>query len=342
MVFLLEVKERFKVLYNKYDMYIVPIARFITALVAMLLINSSVGYMSKVNNILVVLLIAAVCALLPNGFSVVILGVALLLNLYALSAELALVSAIIFVVMYLLYFRFTPKSSFLLILTSICCMLKIPYVIPVAAGFVAGAVSVVPTCFGVIVYYIIQTGAKYETAIVSQKATTQAFSFIVDSMLANKTMIIMLVAFVVATIVVYVIKRMSVDYSWLYAIISGEVVMFIIMIVGKLVLGADVDILFLVLGVILSTVIAYILKVVFFNLDYRRTEIVQYEDDEYYYYVKAVPKITIAGSDVKVKKINARKSTSTDDIKKGKTYRPVKRSSEEPDEFDINIDTDEE
>jgi len=30
------------------------------------------------------------------------------------------------------------------------------------------------------------------------------------------------------------------------------------------------------------------------NLDYNRIERVQFEDDEYYYYVKAVPKKTLA------------------------------------------------
>ena len=45
-----------------------------------------------------------------------------------------------------------------------------------------------------------------------------------------------------------------------------------------------------------------------FAVDFRRTEYVQYEDDEYYYYVKAVPKINVAGEDVKVKQINARKT----------------------------------
>ena len=45
-----------------------------------------------------------------------------------------------------------------------------------------------------------------------------------------------------------------------------------------------------------------------FSLDYSRTEYVQFEDDEYYYYVKAVPKISIAVPQKKVKKINAQKA----------------------------------
>ena len=41
-----------------------------------------------------------------------------------------------------------------------------------------------------------------------------------------------------------------------------------------------------------------------FNLDYSRTEKVQFEDDEYYYYVKAVPKVTLSAPERRVKKIN--------------------------------------
>ena len=43
-------------------------------------------------------------------------------------------------------------------------------------------------------------------------------------------------------------------------------------------------------------------------LDYRRTEAVQYEDDEYYYYVKAVPKVTaqvLAEEGVRTNRANA-------------------------------------
>ena len=39
--------------------------------------------------------------------------------------------------------------------------------------------------------------------------------------------------------------------------------------------------------------------------DYSRTERLEYEDDEYYYYVKAVPKASVSTSERSIKKINA-------------------------------------
>lgn len=41
-----------------------------------------------------------------------------------------------------------------------------------------------------------------------------------------------------------------------------------------------------------------------FGGDYTRTERLEYEDDEYYYYVKAVPKASVATSERSIKKIN--------------------------------------
>lgn len=45
-----------------------------------------------------------------------------------------------------------------------------------------------------------------------------------------------------------------------------------------------------------------------FNLDYARTEKVQFEDDEYYYYVKAVPKMAVAVPEKRVKRITTQRA----------------------------------
>ena len=47
-----------------------------------------------------------------------------------------------------------------------------------------------------------------------------------------------------------------------------------------------------------------------FSVDYSRTQRMQFEDDEYYYYVKAVPKIVVSAPEKTVKKINERQEWS--------------------------------
>lgn len=65
----------------------------------------------------------------------------------------------------------------------------------------------------------------------------------------------------------------------------------------------------LIFGSIGAAVIGVILELFFFSVDYSRSENLQYEDDEYYYYVKAVPKIVVSTPEKTVKRINERQET---------------------------------
>ena len=192
MIFLLELKENIKRFFNKYDIYIIPTAKFILAFISFMILNASIGYMTKLSNPVIALLLSLACAFVPSGFTVFILSVYMLIHLYAISAEFSLIVLGVVLLMYLLYFRFTPKQGYLLLITSIMCWIGIPYVIPVAVGLCAGAASVIPVGFGVIIYYIVQTASAYETAITKQSVSdsVQKISYIVESLINNKSMIL--------------------------------------------------------------------------------------------------------------------------------------------------------
>lgn len=316
MVFLLELKDNINRFYNKHNVYLVPAFKFIIAFLSFLMLNMQIGYMSQIKNPLIALLVSVVCAFLPSGFTVVALSLFMLAHLYAVSAEFAVLALCIVLVMYLLYFRFAPKQGYILILTVFLCWIKIPEVLPVAVGLGAGITAFIPVSFGVLIYYVIQTASAYETAITNPSVSDsiQQISYIAESFINNKSCIVLIAALAVTIIVVYVIKKMSVDNSWTYAIAAGTAVQFIIMIVGILALDAKINIVLMIVGTLLGAAVGYICKIVFFSVDYKRTEFVQYEDDEYYYYVKAVPKISLVNQDVRVKQINARKTRKTDDL----------------------------
>ena len=59
----------------------------------------------------------------------------------------------------------------------------------------------------------------------------------------------------------------------------------------------------------------------------------EYEDDEYYYYVKAVPKINVTGEDVRVKQINARKTKKASDISDVRQSKSTTAATEEEDDI---------
>ena len=73
----------------------------------------------------------------------------------------------------------------------------------------------------------------------------------------------------------------------------------------------------------------------FFSVDYSRSENLQFEDDEYYYYVKAVPKLSVTRSEKTVKRINERQETEiidTDSVRKnsGVVSRGIRKDGRRP------------
>jgi len=69
---ILMLKEKLKRFYGRNDMFIVPVAKFILAFAALCFVNSNTGYMKTLNNILVVTIISLLCALFPNGATVLL------------------------------------------------------------------------------------------------------------------------------------------------------------------------------------------------------------------------------------------------------------------------------
>lgn len=331
MAVLLELKENFKRFYNKYDIYIVPVAKFIAALVSFLMLNASIGYMDKLNSPIIAVLVSVICAFLPNGFTIVMLSIFMIAHLYAISVEFALIALCVVLLMYLLYFRFTPKLGYLLILTVIMCGFKIPYVIPVAVGLCSSFLAAIPVSFGVIIYYIINTASAYEAAVTNKSLTESMLqvSYLIESLVKDKQMIVLIAALAVTVIVVYIIRRLKIDYAWGYAIGIGSVLQFIILVVCEIVFKTEFNIVLIVIGVILGALAGYICNVMFFAVDFRRTEYVQYEDDEYYYYVKAVPKLSVATPEKTVKRINERHGTEIMDTNKIRKNRQPKNDRAE-------------
>lgn len=97
------------------------------------------------------------------------------------------------------------------------------------------------------------------------------------------------------------------DYAWIIAIVAGTIAQLGVIFIGDIAADVSVSVIRLLMGILVSIVIAGIYTFFVFAVDYSRTEYVQFEDDDYYYYVKAVPKLTVSAPDVKVQKINARK-----------------------------------
>lgn len=305
---LLEIRENLRNFYSKYEIYLTPFFKFVLALLTFTTVNTSLGYMVKINNILIVLILALMCSFLPINLIVVVAGIMVTMHLYAVALECALAGGILFLLMFLLYFRFSPKDTVVVLLLPICFFLKIPYLIPIAVGLMCSITSVVSVSCGVVVYYMICFVKENASTLGTMEGSDNAiarFRYVIDGMLSNKTMFVMVIAFAVTVVVVYLIRRLSVNHAWTIAIVTGAVMCVVVMLVGDLKMNTNLSLFSVIIGTVIGALLCKILEFFVFNVDYSRTEYVQFEDDEYYYYVKAVPKNSVTKTNKTVKKITS-------------------------------------
>ena len=302
-------KEQLKTFYNRFSYVIQPIIRFCFALCMFLSLNANIGYMAKLKNPLVILLVCLISALLPYGAIVFLAGCLMMAHIYAVSLEMALIALVLILLVSILYYGFKPGDSVLMVLTPLAFLFHIPYVVPLLVGLGGSLASAIPVGCGVFMYYLLMY-VKQNAGVLTTEASVdivQRYSQILKSVLFNQTMLVMVAACGAGVIIVYLIRRLSMDYSWMVAIVAGSVAELLVIFVGYVVFGVSVEIVPLILGMIASAAIAAVYNFFIFSVDYTRTEYVQFEDDDYYYYVKAVPKMTVSTPDVKVQKISTRK-----------------------------------
>jgi len=309
MTALLELRENLKKIYSRNEAFILPVIKFLLGVIVLSIINGKMGYMTKLDNMAIVLIVSLLCSFLPTGFMAFFAMMFAVLHMYALSIETAAVGLVVFLLLYLLFLRFTAKEALVVVLTPVLCMLKLPYVMPVAMGLIGTPASCVSVGCGVVVYYLLQTVITNAPTINSMGAeeATAKLRLLIDGMLGNKAMLVMIAAFAITVIVVYLIRRMSVDHSWTIAMVAGVMIEVMILLVGDLMYDTNLSIVSALLGAVVTLIACKIIEFFRFCLDYSRTEKVQFEDDEYYYYVKAVPKMTVAAHTNTVKKINTQR-----------------------------------
>lgn len=310
MLSLLIFKEKIRLIYGKYSMFILPIFKFVLILAALILMNINIGYLDILKNPFFIFIIAVFCSVLPFSAISIILSIYLLSDIFSVSMDTFLLIGIYLLVIGILYYGFKPGNSYLIIVVPLLFTLKIPYVLPIVLGLGTGILTVIPLSAGIILYYLllyVKNNIGTLTNGITSDLSVRYFQ-ILNSILSNKIMYIMLLAFALSLVVVYLIHNLSINYSWEIAIVSGMVSLLLFIFMGEFIMNITLSIMELLFGLIISLVLAYIYKFFIFNIDYTRTEYTQFEDDEYYYYVKAVPKISIKFPDYKNEKINTIKS----------------------------------
>jgi len=301
------IRGKMQEIYAKYSNIVDKIIQFILALTTFFLINNNIGFMKVLAQPVVTLMLAVICTVFPMLITILAATALVLCHLYVVSLGVMLVTAVIFLIMFALYLRLTPQKAAIVLLTPIAFMLKIPYVIPIACALVSGPVTMFAIALGIIIFYMLRyiklAVPTFQGEEVSMLTQISAY---VKQVFQDKQMWVVITAFMICYFLVYVIRRHAMDHAWKVAIAVGALVNIIVITAGNIVLGEHTAYGSLIVGSIVAIVAGVLLEFFLFSVDYAKSENLQFEDDEYYYYVKAIPKLTVSTQEKTVKRINER------------------------------------
>ncbi len=282
--------------YRKIKHIVNPIVKFIVALLVFSNINSAIGFDPRFAKTSIVLILSLVSAVTPGGVMVFFAMVLTLLHVYYASLFLSIIMLLIFIVLYAALMRFSNGNSIVAVLVPVLAPFNLHFSIPLILGCVATPVSILPCACGVVFYYlidVIKNAAGNKVELNLDEVITY-YKDLLDVIIGRKEMYIVIVVFALVVLVVFFLRRLPFDYSFIISIGAGTVVNIIGLLVGSLKFDLTISvgaIIFMSLICALIAIAADFMKRV---LDYTAIEHVQFEDDDFYYYVKAVPKINIS------------------------------------------------
>ncbi len=341
---LLEIRAKLFEIFQKIEKYVMVILKAIFYFIAFNAIKGELNFNAKLSSSIIVLALAVVSSFLPTSVGLTLMVLYIALQLYSVSIIMAATVVVIAFILFCFFLRYTPEYGNVVVGMPILMGMKLPYVLPICLGLFSTPITILPVCVGVFAYHFIKGISKAVLTSDQLKAAENPFQLymdVLDSVLKNDAMIAAMIVFSLVIIVVYAVRNIKMDYSFEIAIAAGAGTSMIGFIIMMLKFEVGVGIFSICFFSIISCLIAFLVNMIYRPLFYAGTEQVQFEDDYYYYYVKAIPKIKVAGAKVNVKHVVSRRVSSFDedfgdelDEIDSNVALSTKKSFEDTEEFD--------
>lgn len=297
MMALLILKSKIKNFYEKHYRLVRGILKVCVVFAVLLIVTTQLNYQTTLGQYWLLIGIALLCGVTPDLVSVLCILAVVEAEIYQVSQILAVSLILVILIYYLLFGRLTQKQSIVLMSVPVLSVIHLSYVVPIVAGLFFSPIMLPALIVSVFLHFVMTGIQEYALAVsrVTEESTPiAALQYLVEYLKGNRLFLILLTAFVLTFICTYLIRRTKIQYASQVAILVGAILILSILLLSNIALDLDVDLLRVVISILCSVAIAYIVQFFRMTLDYQGTRKLQFEDDEYYYYVTAVPKFKVA------------------------------------------------
>lgn len=293
---LVYLKESIKGFYQKHAEYLEPVLKLVLSFGVLYLIQNMFCYSEAANKPWIFLVVSVAQAFLPLSFLFYSASCVMLINLWEVSPEISLMLLALLLISFLVFIRVDSRYAFIIIVTPVLFHLKLEYFLPVLLGMTAGLEGILPMTAGILVYFFSVYIEDANTLLTTTSSLDpgMGMSRIISLLVIDHKLLVILVSFILAAFISYLLYRIFHANAWMFAIIIGNVALAMMLLSGRLIFELDYTMWRVFLEGLAAMAVA--VAVQFFKGigDFSRVEKVSFEDDEYIYYVKAIPKIKVS------------------------------------------------
>lgn len=292
--------------YQKHSNTLIPVLKGVFSFITLMVLKGMFPYDSRLNVWALFIGVSVLQAFLPivvlffTGFTLI------LTNTWNVSVDIFAVFLILMLIVLLACIRIDGKYTVILMLTPILFVCKMEYFLPVLLGITVGYGAVLPCVGGILLYFFSQYTMEASTLITTSSNSEIGVGLqrMIDMISIDKHLVVVLVTFTLIIILSSCLYHLLHEKAWMVAIVVGHITLAFVMLVGKFVFELDLPVIPIFLEVVLSMGISMVIQLFRGIGDVSRIEKVSFEDEEYIYYVKAVPKIRMTHEEVNKKIIN--------------------------------------
>lgn len=285
--------EKLKSIYARWAPYLDMLGRLAAACAAYFWIRYVLGFGTVFTGIPLLVIAALLASVLGSGSMLLFGGVLIAGQAFSLSPEAGAFASVVLLITAFLFIRLVPEESIAVLIMPVFIFFGLPALIPVFLGLKRKPFSAFAAVSGVIVFYLCAAleSAAPALSTVSSSDYAGRLQILAEHFGVNGIVVTSLAA-AATVIAVYAVRRMPFSFAFETSIILGGLVWILFFIIGNTVIGTEFDLLSVAAGSAASCIIALIMQLLFLQLDFKRAKSLRFEDDDYYYYVKAVPKVT--------------------------------------------------
>lgn len=303
MTALLELRQKISEVYGRYEAYVRICTKCLLAFLIFYMIHRQLVSSMQLRDWAEIAIFTLVAVVIPIGGLSPLMAVFVVIHMAMISVEAGVIAAVFFVLLLLTYFIFKPKQSALIAVTCLAGMLNLSGVVAIPIGLLYSPVAIIPAAAGSFVYGMIltlrQNSSVLETTAV-RLTSMEKVAYFMKAVWSNERLLLLTAALIITIVVVYLIRKFPYSYAWAIAIAAGTACYVLTVLIGNVAFGVTVNLLYLSISIIVGILIACVFHVFCFLLDGPHTEFLEYEDDDYVYYVRAIPKYSVARIDKKV------------------------------------------